>query len=107
MLQGKFQILNTSFNQENYPGMIGQRFDNPPAYAEGKWERDLLDDMEDTELVAYWNILQMGQRMIRNTEAHEQGERHIPILTEILTEREIPHENGKQIATVRVKRLAA
>ena len=67
-------------------------------------EREQLAEMEDTQLVSYWNVLQMGQRMMQNTEAKETGERHIPIVSSLLTERGIPHEDGKRIEMVKVDR---
>lgn len=58
-------------------------------------ESEQLDKMSDGELVAYWNVLQMGQRMIQDAEAKNKTERHLPIVSELLAERNIPHEQGK------------
>ena len=105
MTRGKFLILNTPFNRANYKGLIGQRFDNPPGFANGAWERDEFLKMTDGELVSYWNILQMSTKMIVAGDT-TINPRHTAIVGEILTERFIPHEAGKLIETVRV-RIAA
>jgi hypothetical protein len=106
MNNGLFLIKNTGFNREHYPTMIGMRFAEPPAYAQGAWERDDLEKMSDSELVSWWNILQMGRRMIQVGDAKELGERHIAMLQEIFADRHIPHEDGKLIETVRVMMAA-
>ena len=49
-----------------------------------------LSKMRDSELVAYWNIIQMGKRMIGGG-----NNEHEPIVDALLTERGITHETGK------------
>jgi hypothetical protein len=29
----KYLVIDCPFNQENYPSLVGQELDNPPAYA--------------------------------------------------------------------------
>lgn len=106
MTQGLFLIKDTAFNRENYPTLIGERFEMPPAYAQGAWERDEFAKMPVTELVAYWNILQMSRRMIQMADTKAANVRHRTILAELFTEMNIPHEDDKLIKTVRVKRAA-
>jgi hypothetical protein len=50
--------------------------------------KDELAKLTNTELVAYWNIIQMGKRM----GGFEDNE---PIVDELLTERGIAHEANK------------
>ena len=49
-----------------------------------------LSKMRDSELVAYWNIIQMGKRMIGGANGVLE-----PYVEELLTERGIAHEAGK------------
>lgn len=56
-------------------------------------ERQELDTMNDAELVAYWNILQAPCLKV---DPDGKNERHKPIVSELLTERGIPHEDGKR-----------
>lgn len=52
--------------------------------------RESLDSMTDTELVAYWNIMQFpGLKVGANRDAL-----HIPVVSDLLTERGIAHERG-------------
>lgn len=52
-----------------------------------------LQQMTDRELVAYWNIIQAGARMFQ---VGNQCQNHHSIVSEILTERKIPHQMGKR-----------
>jgi hypothetical protein len=61
-------------------------------------ERKELNTMSNRELIAYWNILQMGQKTIQ-VDDDGQNARHTIIVDELLTERAIPHEHGKLINT--------
>ncbi len=56
-------------------------------------EREQLDAMSNTELVAYWNTMQAPGLKI---DPDGKDERHIPIVNALLTERNIPHEKGKR-----------
>lgn len=55
-------------------------------------EREELNALSDTELVAYWNILQTPGIKVDDGKT----ERHISIVSGLLTERNIPHEKGKR-----------
>ena len=59
-------------------------------------ERDLLNEMTDHEMVAYWNILQFPGLLIGDGKT----ERHQAILSELLFERRIPHLEGHRTVAV-------
>jgi hypothetical protein len=56
-------------------------------------EMALLATMSDRELVAYWNILQFPVIIVGDD---GKNERHLGIVDELLTLREIPHERGRR-----------
>ena len=56
-------------------------------------EKQQLAEMKDAELVAYWNILNAPTI---NVDPDGKIERHKPIVSQLLTERNIPHEEGKR-----------
>ncbi len=51
-------------------------------------------EMSNNELVAYWNIMQYPA--FHNADAANQRERHIPLVSDELTERGIPHQISKR-----------
>ena len=55
-------------------------------------EREELDKLTDIELVAYWNILNTPGSKVDDGKTRRQT----PIVSELLTERNIPHEKGKR-----------
>lgn len=55
-------------------------------------EKEQLDKMNDIELVAYWNILQTPGIKVDGGKT----ERHIPIVSRLLDERNIPYREGKR-----------
>ena len=67
------------------------------VYPVREFERAALAKMTDNELVAYWNVLEMSGKTIQNEEAKAKTQRHLPLVAELLTERGIPHEQGKLI----------
>ena len=64
-------------------------------------EREQLDKLKDNELVAYWNILQMISKSPLNVDPDEKTDRQLPIVEELLTQRNIPHENRKLIVVMK------
>ena len=98
MTRGWLLVVDSDWNRENAASLIGKRFDpkHPPSYSALKYERDLMMEMTDDELVAFWNIRQSGKRMIQAGDVETQ-ERLEVIADELLTERHIPHESGKRI----------
>lgn len=65
--------------------------------AKPKSEKEQLAEMNDLEVVAYWNILQMSQRCLSSGETRAKVNRHHELIDEILNERNIPHESGKLV----------
>lgn len=61
-------------------------------------EREQLNQMATFELVAYWNILQLSSRMLLVTDDPDLIPRHRTIVGELLTERNVPHRDGKTIS---------
>lgn len=59
-------------------------------------EASELARMSDRELVAYWNVLQFGNRMFRSAEADRINAVHKPIVDHLLTQRGIPHVDGRR-----------
>jgi len=55
-----------------------------------------LSRMKTNELVAYWNIMQAGRRMISNDATRSQFRRHQPIVDRLLVDRGVAHEVGKR-----------
>lgn len=55
-------------------------------------EKEELDKLTDIELVAYWNILQTPGIKVDDGKT----ERHIPIVSKLLDERNIPYKTGKR-----------
>jgi hypothetical protein len=60
-------------------------------------EKQALGTMSDTEIVAYWNILQFPTI---NVDPEGKRERHIALVSEILVGRGIAHEVGKRTVAV-------
>lgn len=60
-------------------------------------EQAILDTMTDRELVAYWNILQFPVVVVGDD---GKNERHLGMVSALLTERAIPHERGHRTAEV-------
>lgn len=58
-----------------------------------------LATMTDRELVAYWNILQMGGRCL-TIDSGNKTARHTAIISSLLVSRGIAHEAGKLTKTV-------
>jgi hypothetical protein len=102
MTEGYWVVVDNAFNRESYKKLIGKRYPDgqQPSYAAVASERTLLKMMPLRELVAYWNVLMMGRRMVCVDDG--MGERHIQIVDELLTENGIPHEQNKLIETKRV-----
>ena len=61
-------------------------------------ERKQLSKLNTNQLVAYWNVLQIGPR-------NQTSVRHTKIVSDLLKERSVPHEPNKMIETVLVDRL--
>lgn len=95
MTQGLWLVVDNEFNRANQPKLVGQWFETPPSYAAVSSERNELDQMNDFELVAYWNVLQFSRRI---TDAAKIV-RHLIIVDELLTVRGISHQQGKRIIT--------
>lgn len=95
MTQGLWLVVDNEFNRANQPKLVGQWFETPPSYTAVSSERNELDQMNDFELVAYWNVLQFSRRI---TDAPKIV-RHLTIVDELLTVRGIPHQQGKRIIT--------
>ncbi len=55
-----------------------------------------LAELTNREIVAYWNILQMGCKMLGGGKTNP----HLPLVGELLIERSIPHEEGRLINVV-------
>jgi hypothetical protein len=60
-------------------------------------EKRCLEELNDSELVAYWNILQTSKVLLVITDDPKRFPRHEKIVDGLLTERKIPHEAGKRI----------
>jgi predicted Rossmann-fold nucleotide-binding protein len=60
-------------------------------------EREKLNKLKDNELVAYWNVLQMVVASPVVVDPDEKTKRHLIIVEELLTQRNIPHEDRNLI----------
>jgi hypothetical protein len=55
-----------------------------------------LGSMKTHELVAYWNIIQAGRRMLSDDATRAKLGRHLPIVDRLLSDRGVAHEVGKR-----------
>jgi hypothetical protein len=63
-------------------------------------EKAQLATMTSREAVAYWNVLQFGDRMLRVGDDGGKHERHMNLMDELLNERGVPHTRGKRTSWV-------
>jgi hypothetical protein len=85
MTNGKFVIVDNDFNRENYPTLIGQEVDSPPAYAGVLSERQRLERKSDADLEAYQRVLLISvPEPLRSI-----NRRHRRIVAEILLQRKL------------------